>query len=641
MDREKLREAAQRLAERGQFDLALVEYGRLIASDPNDTRALLVSGDLQVRTGDFAAAIATYDTVARLYAEHGYADKAVAVYHQVRQLLTQHRTDLLPQYAHVLAHLLALLHDLGRPNDALALLDEEANRLRAAGAELEAIDIYRRMTELAAGTPLPYLRLAEALCRTGNVDEALEAFWVAAEFLLSADRRDDALRVIERMLHFKQDPKYARIAAELYLEKGEVPEAMQALSRLHICFQADATDLKTLALLAKAFLLINQEDKAIEVQKELARQAHEQGDKELFRATVAELHTRAPSDDQVHALSELPPPPEDKAKRRAPPKRPAPSEVAAAVDSIPAEASPQRPSSPGRPPRSRVGTPLRATGSRVPGVTGRAAPTAVTWWGRADAGRRAGRVGVGVGLLLCRTGHRPGPPGCVPARHVSVGRRDGLVLHCAIIAHERTYRRRRRTIVDGYEANTYGDRFADVYDDWYQDVSDVASTVARVAALAGPGGGRVLELGAGSGRLAIPLAERGLDPGTVTVQTDRGGEFSGGKRKKHDQGFVHSVRKRSGARHVFTPPRWPNANADVEAVHRLIEEEFFDLEGFSGRADFLRKVTLYQHYFNFARPNSYKADRTPWEVVSQDLPDARPAAPGRNTPPAANAIASA
>jgi SAM-dependent methyltransferase len=65
--------------------------------------------------------------------------------------------------------------------------------------------------------------------------------------------------------------------------------------------------------------------------------------------------------------------------------------------------------------------------------------------------------------------------------------------------------------VDGYEASTYGDRFADVYDDWYHDVSDVGATVARVADLAASRGGRVLELGAGSGRLAIPLAERGLD----------------------------------------------------------------------------------------------------------------------------------
>jgi SAM-dependent methyltransferase len=65
--------------------------------------------------------------------------------------------------------------------------------------------------------------------------------------------------------------------------------------------------------------------------------------------------------------------------------------------------------------------------------------------------------------------------------------------------------------VEGYRPSTYGDRFADVYDDWYSEVSDVAATVERVTALAERHGRRVLELGAGSGRLAVPLAQRGLD----------------------------------------------------------------------------------------------------------------------------------
>jgi SAM-dependent methyltransferase len=66
--------------------------------------------------------------------------------------------------------------------------------------------------------------------------------------------------------------------------------------------------------------------------------------------------------------------------------------------------------------------------------------------------------------------------------------------------------------VEGYGPETYGDRFADVYDDWYGEVSDVGATVAHVAALTGAvGGGPVLELGAGSGRLALPLAAAGLD----------------------------------------------------------------------------------------------------------------------------------
>jgi SAM-dependent methyltransferase len=63
--------------------------------------------------------------------------------------------------------------------------------------------------------------------------------------------------------------------------------------------------------------------------------------------------------------------------------------------------------------------------------------------------------------------------------------------------------------VEGFDASTYGERFADVYDDWYGEVSDVGATVAAVEALAG--GGPVLELGVGTGRLAVPLAERGLE----------------------------------------------------------------------------------------------------------------------------------
>jgi SAM-dependent methyltransferase len=64
--------------------------------------------------------------------------------------------------------------------------------------------------------------------------------------------------------------------------------------------------------------------------------------------------------------------------------------------------------------------------------------------------------------------------------------------------------------VERYGRSSYGDAFADVYDDWYGNVTDVESTVQLVADLAAPGG-RVLELGVGTGRLAVPIAVRGFD----------------------------------------------------------------------------------------------------------------------------------
>ena len=66
--------------------------------------------------------------------------------------------------------------------------------------------------------------------------------------------------------------------------------------------------------------------------------------------------------------------------------------------------------------------------------------------------------------------------------------------------------------MEGYEANTYGDRFVDVYDDWYGDVTDAGACTECLARLvAEAGGGPALELGVGTGRLALPLAARGVE----------------------------------------------------------------------------------------------------------------------------------
>lgn len=63
--------------------------------------------------------------------------------------------------------------------------------------------------------------------------------------------------------------------------------------------------------------------------------------------------------------------------------------------------------------------------------------------------------------------------------------------------------------VNGYGDATYGDAFADVYDEWYSDLAEGEACVELLAQLAAVADGRlVLELGVGTGRLAIPLAAR-------------------------------------------------------------------------------------------------------------------------------------
>lgn len=88
--------------------------------------------------------------------------------------------------------------------------------------------------------------------------------------------------------------------------------------------------------------------------------------------------------------------------------------------------------------------------------------------------------------------------------------------------------------VRGYDSSTYGRAFADVYDDWYGSITDVDETVDFLASLVDDGRpdraghpATVVELGVGTGRLAVPLAVYGAatDPGFVVWGIDSSTEM--------------------------------------------------------------------------------------------------------------------
>ncbi len=63
--------------------------------------------------------------------------------------------------------------------------------------------------------------------------------------------------------------------------------------------------------------------------------------------------------------------------------------------------------------------------------------------------------------------------------------------------------------MEGYEPETYGERIAEVYDELFHPPTRAEDTIEFLAALAG--GGPVLELAIGTGRIALPLAARGIE----------------------------------------------------------------------------------------------------------------------------------
>ena len=125
-------------------------------------------------------------------------------------------------------------------------------------------------------------------------------------------------------------------------------------------------------------------------------------------------------------------------------------------------------------------------------------------------------------------------------------------------------------------------------------------------------------------RFLTHLAACGVDLSKVRIQTDWGSEYDGAARNPKENGFIRTIES-FGAMHRASPPGCPNANADVETVHASIEDEFFDLEKFKSREDFLRKVTVYQHWYNLARKNRSKGWKTPLDLLAEKAPLITPA----------------
>jgi transposase len=120
------------------------------------------------------------------------------------------------------------------------------------------------------------------------------------------------------------------------------------------------------------------------------------------------------------------------------------------------------------------------------------------------------------------------------------------------------------------------------------------------------------------------LRECGVKLEGCRIQTDNGSEFIGAWSTKKISAFTETVEAVPGLKHHTIPPGAHTYQADVETVHRLIEDEFFEVESFLSLKHFYAKANAYNLWFNVGRKNSYKKYQTPWDIIYQRHPNANP-----------------
>ncbi|HVU01306.1 MAG TPA: hypothetical protein VHE30_06125 [Polyangiaceae bacterium] len=302
-DRTRTLRLARRFEETDQLREAIREYGKLSTLDPGDVSSLHRIADLELRLGRPADAAETQEKLAGELARKG---RRLAALFRYKKALEQRRAlpaDPEDGESRILRSLEALKSEVKRRRAEIAPLEEAAARLEQRGIDAELVKLLSKMVELEQDNPVYLARLAETHCRLGRPEDAIPVFRAAARVLCDFDRLSDALRVLERLFHFRAEHEDELFAARLYLARGERKDAVRAVGKLHGVLTHDPESLDALALLARGFLDMGQPARSAQVRVEMARIAKEAGEDELLRDLVAELERIVPDDPFVRALA--------------------------------------------------------------------------------------------------------------------------------------------------------------------------------------------------------------------------------------------------------------------------------------------------------------------------------------------------
>jgi transposase InsO family protein len=113
------------------------------------------------------------------------------------------------------------------------------------------------------------------------------------------------------------------------------------------------------------------------------------------------------------------------------------------------------------------------------------------------------------------------------------------------------------------------------------------------------------------------LESYGVDMNEVIIQTDNGSEYIGSVSKRKGESAFEKVLKEFKVKWSRIPPGAKTWQSDVEAFHKIIEDEFYDIEDYKGSEEFKAKAYAYALYFNFKRKNRYKGCKTPTEILEE------------------------
>lgn len=295
VDRNKILQKAQAYVQKNQLDKAIAEYETLLRADPSDVNSALRLAGLYFRVDRTAEAVEAYLKAGELYIKTGFFQKALAAYKQALQL--QPTSPLLLQQ---IADVYLKMNMKGQAVEHFAKAGEMYGR---AGRHAEALAMMTRVIEAEPGRPDYKAKYGELLFQTGRHDEALVVFRGLVELLKLEGQWEELARFCERVLQlFPRELDLAIDLARVYLRLGMAPKAQQ---RLKMIYDAGVRNAEVFDLLARSYVLLGKNDRAVGAYIEKVRRLHAESEREEVQRTWRRILEIDPTNEQaLRALGE-------------------------------------------------------------------------------------------------------------------------------------------------------------------------------------------------------------------------------------------------------------------------------------------------------------------------------------------------
>jgi tetratricopeptide (TPR) repeat protein len=183
---------AEKFVQQGKLPNAIAEYEKIVKEDPKDITVLNTIGDLNARVGNNDEAMYYFKKVGDMYAQNGFAVKAIAIYKKL--------TKIGPYNAEHTTKLAELYGQQGLFNDARTHYMQVADQLLKSGDNQQAARVFQKILELDPENAHTQAKLADLYTKLGKKDDARNIYFTAAESLYARGSYAAAEEALEKVL---------------------------------------------------------------------------------------------------------------------------------------------------------------------------------------------------------------------------------------------------------------------------------------------------------------------------------------------------------------------------------------------------------------------------------------------------------